>query len=136
MYLKSSLTALLFERSSWTEGIHANLSREKPFLFFVNQQICIRFRKFSKRINVEWILNYFTFASQCKLFELLRYGESNHLFISVICFLETTHLSVHRFNSLIFSLVSDKVHPYHFSPVEENWSRQQSFRNTEKYIFE
>ena len=38
-----------FERLSWTEGVRANLSREKkPFLFCVYEQICIRFRKFSK----------------------------------------------------------------------------------------
>ena len=44
---------------------------------------------------------FFNFASQCKLFKLLSYGAHNHRFISVICFLKTTHLSVHRFNSLI-----------------------------------
>ena len=84
------------------EGIHANLSREKPFLFCVNEEIYIRFRKFSERTNIEWNFNFFTFASQCKLFGLLSYGEHSHLFISVVCFLKTTHLSVHRFNSLIF----------------------------------
>ena len=45
---------------------------------------------------------FLNFASQCKSFELLSFGAYNHLFISVICFLKTTHLSVHRFNSLIF----------------------------------
>ena len=84
------------------EGIHANLSREKPFLFCVNKEIYIRFRKFSERTNVEWNLIFFSFASQCKLCGLLSYGEYSHLFISVVCFLKTTHLSVHRFNSLIF----------------------------------
>ena len=48
------------------------------------------------------IFFFFTLASQWKLFELLSYGAYNHLFISVICFLKTTHLSVHRFNSLFF----------------------------------
>ena len=51
--MKSSSAALFFERFSCTEGIHANLSREKSFLFYVNEQICIRFREFSKRANVE-----------------------------------------------------------------------------------
>ena len=72
------------------------------FLSCVNEKICIRFRKFSKGTNVLWILFFFNFASQCKLFKLLSYGAYNHRFISVICFLKTTHLSVHRFNSLIF----------------------------------
>ena len=84
------------------EEIHANLSREKPFLFCVNEEIYIRFRKFSERTNVEWNFIFFTLASQCKLCGLLNYGEYSHLFISVVCFLKTTHLSVHRFNSLIF----------------------------------
>ena len=84
------------------EGIHANLSREKPFLFCVNEEIYIRFRKFSERTNVEWNFIFFSFASQCKLCGLLSYGEYSHLFISVVCFVKTTHLSVHRFNSLIF----------------------------------
>ena len=35
-----------------------------------------------------------------------------------------------------FFLVSNKVHPHHFSAVEKYWSQQQSFENTEKYIFE
>ena len=84
------------------EEIHANLSREKPFLFCVNEEIYIRFRKFSERTNVEWNFIFFTLASQCKLCGLLNYGKYSHLFISVVCFLKTTHLSVHRFNSLIF----------------------------------
>ena len=42
---------------------------------------------------------YFYF---CKPIELLSYGEYNHLFISVACFVRTTNLSVHRFNLLIF----------------------------------
>ena len=85
------------------EGIHANLSREKPFLFCVNEEIYIRFRKFSERTNVEWNFIFFTFASQCKLCGLLSYGEYSNLFISVVCFLKTTHLSVHRFSCRIKS---------------------------------
>ena len=73
------------------------------------------FSKVSKRTNVEWNFNFFTFASQCKLFEFPSYGY-NDLFISVPCFLKTTRLSVHRFN-LVFFLVSSKVHPRHFSAV-------------------
>ena len=40
-------------------------------------------------------LKIFTFASKRVLLELLSYGECNHPFISVTCFLKTTHLSVH-----------------------------------------
>ena len=90
------------EQLSWTEGIHAKLSWEKPFLFCVNEQIFIRLQKFSKGTNVSWDIYFYNFASQCKLFKLLSYGAYNHRFISVTCFLKTTHLSVHRFNSLIF----------------------------------
>ena len=32
-----------------------------------------------------------------QILELLSYGEYNQPFISVICFLKTTNLSVHRF---------------------------------------
>ena len=71
------LCGLFFERLSWTEGIHANLSREKSFLFCVNKQICLRFRKFSKQQKLEWNFISFTFASQWKLFEFLSYGEHN-----------------------------------------------------------
>ena len=81
------------------EEIHANLSREKPFLFCVNEEIYIRFRKFSERTNVELNFNFVTFASHCKLFGLPSYGEYSNLFISVVCFLKTSHLSVHCFNS-------------------------------------
>ena len=119
--------AFFFERLSWTEGIHANLSQEKSFLFCVNEQICIRFREFSKRANVEWNFISFTFASPWKSFELLSYGEYNNLFTSLICFLKTTHLSVHRFNSLVVFLMSNKVYPNHFSAIEKYWSQQQSF---------
>ena len=59
-------------------------------------------RKSSKRTNPEWHFKIFTFASQRRLVELLSYGEYNHLFISVICFLKATNLSVHRFQWLIF----------------------------------
>ena len=44
----------------------------------------------------------FTFTSQRRLLELPNYGEYNHLFTSVVCFLKTTHLSVHRFYSFNF----------------------------------
>ena len=111
-------------------------SRGKPFLFCVNEQICIRFRKFSKRAKVEWNFNFFTFASQCKLFELLNYGEYNHLFIIVTCVLKTTHLSVHRFHSLVFFLASNKVHPQHFFAVEKALITATEFLKQWKYIFE
>ena len=97
------LKCIFFLFVSWTEGNSCKFKpRKKPFLFYVYEQICVHFRKFSKRTNVDQNFFFFTFASQCKLCELLSYGEYNQLFISVICFLKTTHLSVHRLNSLIF----------------------------------
>ena len=119
----------LFSSNYYREqrGIHANLSREKSFLFCVNHRFLFRFREFSKRANVEWNFISFTFASQWNLFEFLSYGEYNHLFISVICFLKTTHLSVYRFNSLVVFLMSNRVYPNHFSAIEKYWSQQQSF---------
>ena len=113
-----------FERLSWTEGIRANLSREKKnhscsastsrFVFVFESFLSYKFRtKF---------LFFFTFTSQCKLFELLSYGEYNHIFISVICFVKTTHLSIVLIHWFSF-LVSNKVHPHHFSAFEINcWS--------------
>ena len=74
-----------------------NKAEKKTFLSCINEQIYISLRKSSKRTNAEWHFKMFTFASQRRLVELLSYGEYNHLFISVICFLKTTHLSVHRF---------------------------------------
>ena len=108
-------------------GNSSKLSQEKPFYFCVNELICIRFQKFSIRANVDQNFIFFTFASQWKLFELLSYGEYNHLFISLICFLKTTHLSVHRVKLLVVFLMSNKVYPNHFSAIEKYWSQQQSF---------
>ena len=82
-------------------------------------------RKSSKRTNPEWHFKIFTFASQRRLVELLSYGEYNHLFIFVICFLKTTHLSVHRFQWLNFFFHYENiVHLHHFSAVEKYWSQQ------------
>ena len=68
--------------------------------------------------------------------ESLSHGEYNHLFISVICFMETTHLSVHRFNSLVVFLMSNKVHPNHFSAVGKNIDRSNRiFKTLKIYIW-
>ena len=68
--------------------------------------------------------------------ELLSHGEYNHLFISVICCMETTHLSVHRFNSLVVFLMSNKVHPNHFSAVGKNIDRSNRiFKTLKMYIW-
>ena len=117
-------------------GNLSKLSREKSFYFCVNELICVRFQKFSIRENVDQNFIFFTFACQCKLFELLSYGEYNHHFFYVICFLKTTHLSVHRLNSLIFfSCWINSTHII-FLLLKKYWSQQQSFKNTEKvYIY-
>ena len=108
-------------------GISSKLSQEKPFYFCVNELICINFQKFSVRANVDQNFIFFTFASQWKLFEFLSYGEYNHLFISLIFFLKTSNLSVHRVELLVVFLMSNKVYPNHFSAIEKYWSQQQSF---------
>ena len=56
---------------------------------------------------------FFTFVSQHRLSELLSYGEYNHLYISVTCFLKTTHLSVIVFShSFLVILISKKTSAY------------------------
>ena len=68
---------------------------------------------------MNFFLNFFTFASQRRLLELLSYGEHNHLFISVICSLKTTYLSTYLFYAFIIFLMSNKVHP-HIFPLLKN----------------
>ena len=122
--------AFFFERLSWTEEIHANKSLKRTFLSCINEQIYMSLRKSSKRTNPEWHFKIFTFASQRRLVELLSYGEYNHIFISVICFLKATNLSVHRFQWL--TLHYEKiVHLHYFSALEIYWSQQRRFENTE-----
>ena len=58
----------------------------------------------------------FAFASQRRLLELLSYGEYNHLYFSVTCFLKTTLLSVIVFSH---SLFEKNVRLHHFSEVEK-----------------
>ena len=89
-------------------GNSCELKPKKTFLSCINEQIYISLRKSSKRTNPEWHFKIFTFASQRRLVELLSYGEYNHLFISVVCFLKTTHLSVYRFEWLIFFSITKK----------------------------
>ena len=52
---------------------------------------CVSFRKFRNVQTQSDILKFFIFANKRGLLELLSYGEGNHLFISVICFLKTTN---------------------------------------------
>ena len=56
-----------------------------------NVLVLRQFSKVSKRTNPERRFKMFTFANKRGLLELLSYGECNHLFISVICFLKTTN---------------------------------------------
>ena len=68
--------------------------------------------------------------------ELLSHGEYDHLFIPVICFMETTHLSVHRFNLLVVFLMSNKVLPNHFSAVGKNIDQSNRvFKTLKIYIW-
>ena len=66
---------------------------EKTFSSYVNGQF-----QFSKFRNVQTQNNILKFLLLLfwlyRLLELLSYGEYNHIYISVICFLKTTHLSV------------------------------------------
>ena len=84
---------------SWVFSLNSYHEQRK---FMQIEAIYIRFRKFSKRANLEWYFKIFTFPSQRRLLELLNYGEYNHIFTSVVCFLKKTHLSVHRFYSFNF----------------------------------
>ena len=70
------------------------------------------FSKVSKRTNPEWHFKIFTFASQRRLLELLSYGEYNHLYFSVTCFLKTTHLSVIVFSHSFFVSYFEKTSAY------------------------
>ena len=61
---------------------------------------------------------FFTFAIQRRLLELLSYGEYNHLFISVTCFLKKTHLSVIVVsNSFFFSHFQKKCPHIDYSNI-------------------
>ena len=79
--------------------------------------------QYSKFRNVQTqnnILNFFTFVSQRRLLELLSYGEYNHLYFSVTCFLKTTNLSVIVFSHSFFvSYFEKNVRLHHFSEVEK-----------------
>ena len=55
--------------------------QKKTFLSRVNEQSYISFRKFSKRTNLGWLFQFFTFGSQRRLVELPSYGEYDQLFI-------------------------------------------------------
>ena len=104
--------AFFFERLSWTEEIHANWRRKKKFLSCVKGQIYFNFRSF-ERYKPRITFKIFTFVSQHRLLELLSYGEYNHLYISVTCFLKKTHLSVIVFShSFLVILISKKTSAY------------------------
>ena len=76
-------------------GNSCKLKPDKKNVFVSRQWADLyQFRKFSKRTNLGWLFQFFTFGSQRRLVELLRYGEYDQLFISVICVLKTAQLSV------------------------------------------
>ena len=69
--------------------------------------------QFSKFRNVQTQNNILKFLLFFRLLELLSYGEYNHLYISVTCFLKTTHLSVIVFShSFLVILISKKTSAY------------------------
>ena len=88
--------------------------------------------QYSKFRNVQTqnnILNFFTFVSQRRLLELLSYGEYNHLYFSVTCFLKTTNLSVIVFSHSFFvSYFEKNVRLHHFSEVEIYWLQLHRFK--------
>ena len=87
------------------------------------------FSKVSKRTNPEWHFKIFTFASQRRLLELLSYGEYNHVYFSVTCFLKTNHLSVIVFShSFVVSYFEKKIRLHHFSEVEKYWLQLHRFK--------
>ena len=103
--------------------------QKKTFLLRINEQIYISFRKSSKRTNLGWLFQFFTAGSQRRWLELLSYGGYSQLFISVICFLKTTHSSVLFFIINRFFSFRKEVHLHNFSAVENYWSQQQRFKN-------
>ena len=99
-----NLRGSLLQTAIVNRGNSCKPKPKKSFLSCVSEQSYISFLEFSKCTNLEWFFFLiFTFASQRRLLELLSYGEYNQLFISVICFLKTTHLSASRFHAFIFS---------------------------------
>ena len=92
---------------------------EKNILILCQRADLYSFSKVFETYRSRMILKIFTFASQRRLLELINYGEYNHRYTSVICFLKTTHLSVHRFYPLLFFLMANNFHPHNFSPVEK-----------------
>ena len=108
------------------------IQTEKTVLVLHQWADLYQFSKVSKRTNPEWRFKIFTFAGQRRLLELHSYGECNHLFISVTCFLKTTQLFVIVLSHSYFFLISKKnVHLHHFSEVEKYWLPQHRFKNTE-----
>ena len=102
--------AFFFERLSWTEEIHANWRRKKTFSSCVNEQIYFRFRSFETyKPRITFLKFLLLLFRLYRLLELLSYGEYNHIYTSVTCFLKTTHLSVIVFSHSFFFLISKKT---------------------------
>ena len=77
---------------------------------------------------------FFTFASQWKLNCLAMVNIIISLFPSFVVWKQL--LSVHRFNSLVVFLMSNKVHPNHFSAVGKNIDRSNRiFKTLKMYIW-
>ena len=110
-------------------GNSCELKPKKNVLVLRQWADLYQFSKVSKRTNPEWNFKIFTFASQRRLLELLSYGEYNHVYFSVTCFLKTTHLSVIAFSHSFFvSYFEENVRLHHFSEVEKYWLQLHRFK--------
>ena len=74
---------------------HANLSGGKPFLFCVNEQICIRFRTFSKRTNIEWNLIFFYFCKYIYIY-IIYVNETRKTVVSFFLFFFSCHPKISK----------------------------------------
>ena len=101
--------AFFFERLSRTEEIHANW-RRKNVLVLRQWADLFQFSKFGNIQTQNNILKFLLLLFWLyRLLELLSYGEYYHIYISVTCFLKTTHLSVIVFSHSFFFLISKKM---------------------------
>ena len=63
------------------------------------------------------------------MLELLSYGEYNHVYFSVTCFLKTTRLSVIVFSHSFFvSYFEKNIRLHHLSEVEKYWLQLHRFK--------
>ena len=116
------------------QGKFARIKSEKnkhTCLALMSRFILSSLENFSKRINLEWKFQILTCVNQCRLLELLSYGDYNQVSISDICFLKRTRLSFHRFQLFIYFFSFRKTSTYiiflllnngdHINSVLKHW---------------